>query len=110
MMINNIHIWINYNIFKFLTNSHKHLVTWQILFSERAQVSNSSDDAGIIDTSLGSVCNNTEAATLNPLYVYILMSFFVLLDMLAIVVSLTLMDILEQTLDFIHLEKLLKST
>ena len=63
-----------------------------ILFSEQAQVSNNSDNAGIIDTSLGSVCNNTEAATLDPLYVYILISFFVLLDLLAIIICLTLMD------------------
>ena len=68
------------------------LATTIILFSEQAQVSNSSDDAGIIDTSLGSVCNNTEAATLDPLYVYILISFFVLLDILAIIICLTLMD------------------
>ena len=68
------------------------LATTIILFSERAQVSNSSNDAGIIDTSLGSVCNNTEAATLNPLYVYILLSFFVFLDVLAIIICLTLMD------------------
>ena len=68
------------------------LATTIILFSERAQVSNSSDDTGIIDTSLGSVCNNTEAATLDHSYVYILISFFVFLDLLAIITCLTLMD------------------
>ena len=68
------------------------LATTIILFSEQAQVSNSSDDTGIIDTSLGSVCNNTEAATLDPLYVYILLSIFVLFDLLAIIICLTLMD------------------
>ena len=61
------------------------IATTVILFTERG-----ADD--IIDTSLGNICNNTEVQDLDKTYVYILMSSYVLLSVLAITVAFFLMD------------------
>ena len=61
------------------------IATTVILFAERG-----TDD--IIDTSLGSICNNTEVQDLDKTYVYILMSTYVLFAILAIFITFTLLD------------------
>ena len=58
-----------------------------ILFSERQ-----SSDNEIVDSSLGSVCNNTDVKDLDQTYVYILMSSFVVIDIVAIVLAFILLD------------------
>ena len=63
------------------------VATTVILFSER-----SSAGKDIIDSSLGPVCNNTEVETLNPTYVYILLSSFVMLAISAIVTVCVFVD------------------
>ena len=56
-----------------------------ILFSERQ-----SSDREIVDSSLGSVCNNTDVKDLDQTYVY--MSSFVVIDIVAIVLAFILLD------------------
>ena len=63
------------------------LATTIILFSER-----SNSDMDIIDSPLGSVCNNTEFQTLKPGYIYILLSSFVAMAIIAIVIAFFLID------------------
>lgn len=63
------------------------LATTVILFSER-----SNSDMDIIDSSLGPLCNNTEFQTLEPGYVYILLSSFVAMAIIAIVIAFFLID------------------
>ena len=63
------------------------LATTAILFSERHSAGND-----IIDTSLGPVCNNTDAKNLNQTYVYILMSSFVGIDIIAVAIACLFID------------------
>ena len=63
------------------------LATTAILFSERT-----SAGEDIIDTSLESICNNTDAANLDQTYVYILMSSFVLINIAAIAIAFLFID------------------
>ncbi|XP_011410250.1 PREDICTED: protein unc-93 homolog A-like [Amphimedon queenslandica] len=63
------------------------LATTAILFSER-----SSSGADIIQSPLSPVCNNTEVETLNPTYVYILLSSFVTLAVSAIIIACLFVD------------------
>ena len=63
------------------------LATTAILFSERHSAGND-----IIDTSLGLVCNNTDAKNLNQTYVYILMSSFVGISIIAVAIACLLID------------------
>ena len=58
-----------------------------ILFSEHQ-----SSDKEIADSSLGLVCNNTDVKDLDQTYVYILMSSFVVIDIVAIVLAFILLD------------------
>lgn len=51
-----------------------------------------SPNTSIVDDSLDMVCNNTEAANLDCVYLYIILSVFVLLDIIAIVVFLLTVD------------------
>ena len=63
------------------------LATTIILFIER-----SSAGEDIIDTSLESICNNTDAANLDQTYVYILMSSFVLINIATIAIAFLFID------------------
>ena len=66
------------------------LASSAILFSERTV--NSSDGGPLIDTSLGTVCNNTEAANVDRIYIYILFSIYVVFDIVAIIICLSFVD------------------
>ena len=61
-----------------------------VFFSSHA--ANISHGEPFIETSLGEVCNNTEAATVDKLYVYILLSTCVVFDVVAIIICITLVD------------------
>ena len=61
-----------------------------VFFASNA--ANISHGEPFIETSLGEICNNTEAATVDKLYVYILLSIFVVFDIVAIVICITLID------------------
>ena len=50
------------------------------------------ENTSIIDSSLGNICNNTEAANLDELYLYILLSVYVILDIVAIVILISFVD------------------
>ena len=63
------------------------LATTAILFSER-----SSSSKDIIQSPLSPICNNTEVETLNPTYVYILLSSFVTLAVSAIIIACLFVD------------------
>ena len=63
------------------------LATTIVLFSER-----SSSEEGIVESSLGPVCNNTEVQNLNENYVYVLLSAFVLIAITAILILFLFVD------------------
>ena len=63
------------------------LATTIILFSERSSSGND-----IVDSSLGPVCNNTEFETIDPTYVYVLLSSFVAMAIVAIVIAFLCID------------------
>ena len=50
------------------------------------------ENTSFIDTSLGDVCNNTEAANLDRLYLYILLSVYVIFDIVGIVLLISFVD------------------
>ena len=76
-----------YSMFLKLTYIPGNAAITAILFSERQ-----SSDREIVDSSLGSVCNNTDVKDLDQTYVYILMSSFVVIDIVAIVLAFILLD------------------
>ena len=55
------------------------LATTIVLFSERSRL-----DKGIVDSSLSSVCNNTEVQNLDETYIYILLSSFLVIAIISI--------------------------
>ena len=63
------------------------------------------ENTSIIDTSLGDVCNNTEAANLamDRLHLYILLSVYVLFDIVAIVLLILFVDHLSTNITFLSL-------
>ena len=72
--------------------------TFAILFSERA----AGNESEVIDTDVVNVCNNTEAATLNQTYIYILLSVYVSFDLIAIIVCFLLLDRLQENVWTCH--------
>ena len=50
------------------------------------------ENTSIIDSSLGDICDNTEAGNLDELYLYILLSVYVILDIVAIVILILFVD------------------
>lgn len=67
------------------------LATAAILFSERLV-----NDSEVVQSPLREVCDNDEASSLNPTYVYILLSVYVLFDIVAIVVCALLLDQMQE--------------
>ena len=51
-----------------------------------------SPNASIIDSSLGEVCNNTEAANIDQVYFYILLSIYLILNLVAIILLVVFVD------------------
>ena len=64
------------------------------------------ENTSFIDTSLGDVCNNTEAANLDRLYLYILLSVYVVFDIVAIVLLISFVDHLGTDTKFLSLTKM----
>ena len=50
------------------------------------------ENTSIVETSLDNICNNTEAANLDRLYLYILLSVYIVFDILAIVILISFVD------------------
>ena len=65
-------------------------------------------NTSIIDTSLGDICNNTEAANLDQLYIYILLSVYVIFDIVAIVILISFVDNLGTDTKFLSLTRMFK--
>ena len=76
------------------------IVSSVILFNGRE------GNASIIDTSLGNICNNTEAANLDRLYLYILLSVYVVFDIVAIVLLISFADHLGTDTKFLSLTRM----
>ena len=64
------------------------------------------ENTSIIDTSLGDVCNNTEAANLDRLYLNILLSVYVIFDIVAIVLLISFADHLGTDTKFLSLTRM----
>ena len=63
------------------------LATTIVLFSERLRL-----DKEIVDSSLGSVCNNTEVQNFDKTYVYILLSSFLVIAIISIAILCIFVD------------------
>ena len=50
------------------------------------------ENTSIVETSLDNICNNTEAANLDQLYLYILLSVYIVFDIVAIVILISFVD------------------
>ena len=50
------------------------------------------ENTSIVETSLDNICNNTGAANLDRLYLYILLSVYIVFDILAIVILISFVD------------------
>ena len=65
-----------------------------------------SSNTSIIDTaSLGDVCNNTEAANLDRIYLYVLLSIYVVFDVVAIILLVLLVDRIGTDTKFLSISK-----
>lgn len=67
-----------------------------------------SPNTSIVDDSLGDVCNNTEAANLEDVYLYIVLSIFVVLDIVAIVIFLLTVDYIKTDTQLLSVTHVLK--
>ena len=64
------------------------------------------ENTSILDTSLGDICNNTEAMNFDRLYLYILLSVYVVFDIVAIVILISFVDHLGVDTRFLSVSKM----